>query len=179
MTKTDGVTAAVTGQTLAYTITVTNPLAFEALANVAVSDSLPAGVTFVSANGGGVNTAGTVSWTIPSIAAGGSAQVHVTVTVDDSALTSLTNTATASVSDPDSAATTMTATAADTDTVDRLSLTKTVSIASTGRPRPAISRHTPSSHRTPVVARSRASRSPIRSPGCRRSRTPGPEPREP
>src|SRR5690606_840084 len=50
--KSDGVSAVVVGQELDYTITVGNPLDFEALAGVTVTDTLPAGVEFVSASEG-------------------------------------------------------------------------------------------------------------------------------
>ena len=47
-----------------------------------ITDVVPAHTTFASATGGGVNTAGTVKWTIPSVAAGGSGSVQLVVTVD-------------------------------------------------------------------------------------------------
>jgi len=37
---------------------------------VVVTDTLPAGVSFVSATGGGVNTSGVVSWTLGTLASG-------------------------------------------------------------------------------------------------------------
>ncbi|MDP1825371.1 MAG: Ig-like domain-containing protein [Archangium sp.] len=46
-------------------------------------DVLPAGTTFVSATGGGVNAAGTVTWPLGTLAAGASGSVTVTVTAPE------------------------------------------------------------------------------------------------
>ena len=49
-----------------YAVTVTNAGPSPA-SDVMVSDTLPVGVSFVSASGGGSNNAGVVSWSIPSL----------------------------------------------------------------------------------------------------------------
>jgi uncharacterized repeat protein (TIGR01451 family) len=61
---------AVRGAPFDYTLSVWNngPLA---ATNVVVTDAVPAGATCVSASAGGVESGGVVSWTIPSIGAGG------------------------------------------------------------------------------------------------------------
>ena len=66
------------GQNLTYTITVTNA-GPDAAANVAVTDSLPSSVTFVSASPGFVNLGGSVAWAISSLSAGAISNIQVTV----------------------------------------------------------------------------------------------------
>jgi uncharacterized repeat protein (TIGR01451 family) len=80
---------------LVYTISVTN-FGPSSAGSVTVTDTLPLGVTFVSASGGGVNTSGVVSWSLGTLANGQVSNVTVTVTAPASG--SLTNTA--SVSSP-------------------------------------------------------------------------------
>jgi uncharacterized repeat protein (TIGR01451 family) len=80
---------------LVYTISVTN-FGPSSASSVTVTDTLPLGVTFVSATGGGVNTSGVVSWTLGTLASGQISNITVTVTAPASG--SLTNTA--SVSSP-------------------------------------------------------------------------------
>ena len=46
---------------------------------------MPAGTSFVSADGGGLEAAGTVTWNLGTLADGASATVHVTVHVDEAA----------------------------------------------------------------------------------------------
>ena len=96
----------VAGGAIAYTLTVANDGPSDA-ANLTVTDTLPAGVTFVSATGTGwaCGNAGNVSVTCtrPALAAGTTAPaVTVTVTAPAQA-TTLTNTATvaSTTSDPD------------------------------------------------------------------------------
>ncbi|QIZ99710.1 DUF5979 domain-containing protein [Leifsonia sp. PS1209] len=62
-----------------YTITVTNQGALDATA-FTVTDTLPKGSTFVSADHGGTEGNGVVSWAIPLLAKGASIDVHVTLT---------------------------------------------------------------------------------------------------
>ena len=59
------------GDTLTYTVTVKNVGIVDA-SNLAANDELPAGVTFVSATGGGVYSSGqsTVNWTVGSLPVG-------------------------------------------------------------------------------------------------------------
>ncbi|MGE3488948.1 MAG: MBG domain-containing protein [Vicinamibacterales bacterium] len=72
----------VPGATLTYTIGYENT--GNATANsVAITDLVPANTTFVSADNGGVNTAGTVTWSIASINAGATGSVTLVVTVNE------------------------------------------------------------------------------------------------
>jgi uncharacterized repeat protein (TIGR01451 family) len=75
-------TPAVTvGEMIEYVITVTNDGPDEA-ADVVVTDTLPAGVTFVSATNGGVIADGVVTWTKGSLASGAETVDTVVVTAD-------------------------------------------------------------------------------------------------
>ena len=58
-----------------------------------VTDDVPAGTSFVSADGGGLEAAGTVTWNLGTMADGASATVHVTVHVDEARTANLSNTA--------------------------------------------------------------------------------------
>ena len=80
---------------LVYTILVTN-FGPSSASSVVVTDSLPVGVSFVSATGGGVNNGGVVSWSLGTLANGQVSNVTVTVTAPASG--TLTNVA--SVSSP-------------------------------------------------------------------------------
>ncbi|MCX5852546.1 MAG: hypothetical protein NT072_10925 [Deltaproteobacteria bacterium] len=87
------------GQTLTYTIECTNS-GNVPLSNVTVRDSLPAGVTFVSADSGGTFSGGKVTWIVASIAVGGKKVLRLTVLVDStlSEGTEIENTAVATSS---------------------------------------------------------------------------------
>ena len=78
-----------------YTISVTN-FGPSSASSVVVTDALPAGVSFVSASGNGVNNFGVVSWNLGTLANGAVSNLTVTVTAPASG--SLTNIA--SVSSP-------------------------------------------------------------------------------
>jgi uncharacterized repeat protein (TIGR01451 family) len=78
---------------LVYTISVTN-FGPSSASSVVVTDTLPLGVTFVSASGGGANNSGVVSWTLGTLTSGQVSNVTVTVTAPASG--TLTNTASAS-----------------------------------------------------------------------------------
>ena len=78
---------------LVYTISVTN-FGPSSASGVVVTDALPAGVSFVSASGNGINSGGVVNWTLGTITSGQVSNVTVTVTAPASG--SLTNIATAS-----------------------------------------------------------------------------------
>lgn len=74
------------GQSLTYTITVTNNGPGDA-GNITVSDILPAGLLFISASPSqGSYTSNTGNWTVGSLTNGGSATLTVNVTVDCSAM---------------------------------------------------------------------------------------------
>ena len=59
----------------------------------------------MSADGGGVEAAGTVTWNLGSLADGGSVTLHVTVHVDGSRTADLSNTASVGSDTPDGDAT--------------------------------------------------------------------------
>ncbi len=83
---------------LTYSITVSNA-GPDAASSMVVTDSLPEGVTFVSATGGGVNNSGVVTWSLGTLASNATASVTVTVTAPVSG--SLTNTASVGSDAPD------------------------------------------------------------------------------
>ena len=92
ITKTDSADPVLAGQNLTYTLVVANAGPSGAT-NVAVTELVPAGTTFVSADGGGLEAGGIVTWNLGAIANGGSATVHVTVHVDEGRTADLSNTA--------------------------------------------------------------------------------------
>ena len=97
VTKTDGVTSASPGDTLIYTVTISNAGAQDA-SGVTVTDTLPANTTFVSASDGGIFSGGVVTWNVGGLAARTSVTRTVTVLVNSTVaagVTSLTNTASA------------------------------------------------------------------------------------
>ncbi len=73
-----------------YTISITN-LGPSSADGVVVTDAIPAGVTFVSASGGGVNNGGIVNWAVGTLNSGQVSNLTLTVTAPASG--SLTNTA--------------------------------------------------------------------------------------
>jgi uncharacterized repeat protein (TIGR01451 family) len=82
ITKDDGLTEVMPGDTVVYTLTITN-VGDQDATGVAVTDTLPAGVTFVDASDGGTESGGVVSWPTFDLGAGASVVRTVTVTVDD------------------------------------------------------------------------------------------------
>jgi uncharacterized repeat protein (TIGR01451 family)/LPXTG-motif cell wall-anchored protein len=101
-----GAASVVAGSNLPYSLTVTNNGPSDA-DNLSVTDTLPAGVTFVSAGGGGwaCSNAGNVSvtCTLATLAAGTSAPLISVVVVAPSSAASLTNIASvgSTTADPD------------------------------------------------------------------------------
>ncbi|MFB3044425.1 MAG: DUF11 domain-containing protein, partial [Acidimicrobiia bacterium] len=81
------------GNNLTYTVTVSNAGPSDAV-NVVVTDTLPAGVTFVSTTGCAEDPNGVPTCILGTIAAGASAMYTITVTVDSSTTGTLTNSAT-------------------------------------------------------------------------------------
>jgi uncharacterized repeat protein (TIGR01451 family) len=116
LAKSDGVPSARAGDQLTYVITVTNELLYEPLTDVDVVDNLPVELEFISATAGGTETAGVVSWLIPTIPSGGTASVEVTVRVSAAARGSFANPADARAADP-AFGVLMSASALDRDTV--------------------------------------------------------------
>lgn len=136
VTKADGVEAVLPGDESIYTITVRNPLAFETIDDVTVSDTLPAGTEFVSASDGGVFADGVVTWTLASVEAASAEEVTVTIRVTDAAANQITNTVTAAATDPAFPDEALEGSATDVDDVDRITLTKTAALDDASAPRP-------------------------------------------
>ncbi len=88
------------GSNLSYTLTVTNA-GPAAASSVVVTDSLPTGVTFVSAAGGGANNAGVINWSLGTLAANTTASVSVTVTAPNSGFLTNSASVTSGLPDPD------------------------------------------------------------------------------
>jgi uncharacterized repeat protein (TIGR01451 family) len=91
------------GQTLTYTILVSNSGPADALA-VTVADPLPTGTAFISctvSQGSCANASGTVTASLGTVPDGGSATVTIAVTVQVSS-GAIANTATVDTSTPDS-----------------------------------------------------------------------------
>jgi uncharacterized repeat protein (TIGR01451 family) len=102
ISKVDDVDPVVAGNNLVYTITVDNAGPGDAQ-NVVVTDTLPAGVTFVSSTGCTEDPTGVPSCSLGTIAAGANASYTVTVSVDANTTGTITNNAsvTSSATDPD------------------------------------------------------------------------------
>jgi uncharacterized repeat protein (TIGR01451 family) len=77
----NGHTTATAGDTLTYTISVQN-LGTAGVAHLHVTQSMPAGLKFKSADSAGKATAGSVSWTL-DLKTAGETKVHSTMTVLD------------------------------------------------------------------------------------------------
>jgi uncharacterized repeat protein (TIGR01451 family) len=101
--KSDAPDPVIVGETLTYTLTVANNGPDDAT-EVTVTDTLPAGVAFVSATAGCVNSAGTVTCTVGALTNGATATMTITVTAPTTPGT-ISNTAsvTGSPADPDGA----------------------------------------------------------------------------
>jgi len=91
-------TSVTLGGNVTYTLTVTNNGTAGAT-GVALTDTLPAGVSFISASGGVTPVSGVLTFSIGSLAAG--ASDSFTIVVTPTASGSLTNTAVASMSQTD------------------------------------------------------------------------------
>ena len=82
ISKTDGVTTVDPGQTVTYTLTVTN-LGTQDATGVVITDTLPLSTTFNAASGGESESGGMVTWGPVAIAVGKWVTQTVSVTVDD------------------------------------------------------------------------------------------------
>src|SRR6185436_11307566 len=71
--------------------------------SVQVSQTLPAGATFISASSGGTYNAGVVTWSLAGLASGVAANLTVTVTAPASGPLSSSVSSTALTSDPNAA----------------------------------------------------------------------------
>jgi uncharacterized repeat protein (TIGR01451 family) len=134
LTKTVSNAAPNVSESVTFTIVISNAGPFAAT-SVTVKDSLPAGLTYLSDDGGGSYANGTGIWSVGTVNSSASKTLHVIATVTSTAVSGVTNTAEVTASDqfdPDStpnnhnaseddqASATVTAQSAD------LSLTKTV-----------------------------------------------------
>ena len=99
ITKDDSIDPVTAGSSLTYTITVDN-LGISTATGVTVTDTIPAGTTFVSASAGCVEAAGVVTCGPTSIPPGGSVVYTITVTVDATTTGTIFNTATATSDAP-------------------------------------------------------------------------------
>ena len=118
--------AAEAGTQITYEITAKHVGGTSAATGVVVTDPLPAGVTFVSATGGGTASGGAVTWSVGVIPIGDSAKVTVTVAIGSGTSGLVTNTATvtATTSDPTPGDDTASASTTVTQVAD-LTITKT------------------------------------------------------
>src|SRR5262249_6737189 len=114
-----------TGQQFTYTLSAHNGGPSDAT-GVAVTDTLPTGVTFVSASTGCANASGTVTCTVGSLANGANATATIVVTAPSTTGT-ITNTATVAgqQTDPNTANNTASATTSVVAQSADLSITKT------------------------------------------------------
>jgi uncharacterized repeat protein (TIGR01451 family) len=92
-------TLALINQNLTYTVTVTNN-GPDAATDVTVTDTLPASITFVSADAGCAEVSGTVTCTVSSLADGASAAFDIVVTAPGSVMT-ISNTVTVAAASSD------------------------------------------------------------------------------
>ncbi|HYV20457.1 MAG TPA: fibronectin type III domain-containing protein [Verrucomicrobiae bacterium] len=80
LAQTDSPDPVAAGSTLTYTLSYGNSGNANAT-NVVLTDTIPASTTFVSATGGGTLSGSTVTWSLGTVAAGGSGSVQMTVRV--------------------------------------------------------------------------------------------------
>jgi len=101
ISKSDDVDPIVAGNPLTYTVTVNNA-GPQTAANVVVTDTLPAGVTFISTTGCNNDPNGVPTCNLGSIASGGSKQFTIHVDVDLVTSGTITNSAsvTSDIADP-------------------------------------------------------------------------------
>lgn len=93
------------GSTISYTLTVANSAVTNGTATgIAVGDTLPAGVSFVSATGTGTYNSGTGVWTVGTLGPGASASITITATVTavSGTITNVAQITASSLPDPDS-----------------------------------------------------------------------------
>ena len=101
ITKTGDPNPVTAGNQITYTLTITN-LGPSDASGVRITDTLPAGVSFVSGSAGCTETTpGTVTCDIGDLAAGDTATVEIIVTLDPEVAGTLTNTAEATANEPD------------------------------------------------------------------------------
>jgi uncharacterized repeat protein (TIGR01451 family) len=111
ITKTAGAAAVDVGSQVTYTLAVQH-VSGGAATNVVVTDTLPAGLTYVSNSCGATFAGGTLTWNVGGVAVAGSASCQLVATV--TAPGSISNTATVTATETDPDATNSTSTAAIT-----------------------------------------------------------------
>lgn len=90
------------GDNVTFTITVSNA-GPDAATNVALGDTLPAGLSYVSDNGQGAYNSGTGTWTVGTLPVGGSASLQITAQVTTGGVhTNIAQVTAADQYDPDS-----------------------------------------------------------------------------
>ncbi|MFT4260760.1 hypothetical protein [Microbacterium sp.] len=145
--KDDGRTAAMRGDEYTYTITLTNGLVGEPVADATLTDELPAGLVYVSSSDGGAYSGGVVTWTGIDLApagtasgdgdvatggAGSSVTRTVTVRVADDATGTIENVAKAEAPDPYDSFAVVTGEDSDTDDLLLYSIEKTANAPAEG-----------------------------------------------
>jgi len=88
------------GETLGYTLTLTNPAAAP-VTGYALTDILSAGLSYVNSSGGGVNSGQTITWTGLTIPANGTLQLTVTASVNSPISTASVSNLVKTTGDPD------------------------------------------------------------------------------
>lgn len=132
--KTDSREAMLPGQETTYTISVTNPLLYEPLIDVVITDTLPEGTELVSASADGIHGSGEVIWQLSEIAAGATVDVTVTVLVAEDAPNTITNTVDVIGVDPVDEDNIVAGTATDVNSVNRVTLEKTGTVDDSAAP---------------------------------------------
>ena len=126
------------GDTLTYTITLTN--SGNATGTVTVTDEIPAGTTLVeeSITNNGVESNGTITWTDVEVKAGDTVEVSFKVTINNDTKTSVRNTAVIDDNKPTEEVETKVANITGTKTVDKTeakvgdTLTYTIKLTNSG-----------------------------------------------
>lgn len=99
VTQTAAPAPAAVNQNLTYTLTISNPGPVGA-SNIAVTDSLPSSVTFVSASPGCINLGSAITCSIDSLAAGSTSNILLTVKPNLEGVLTNSVTVSSSTSDP-------------------------------------------------------------------------------
>ena len=89
LSMSDGLSTVLVGETVTYTLSVFNANNHEAM-GVALTDTLPANTTLVSADGGGTLSGGAVTWPPFTLAPGATATRSLTLQVSESTPTTVT-----------------------------------------------------------------------------------------
>lgn len=136
ISKSDSPDPVAAGQTLTYTLSAVNNGPSTAT-GLTVSDTLPAGLTFISASSGCSQAGGMVTCTVSSLASGGNAQYQVVVALPAGITGTLTNQAeiNAAETDPNPANNTAVVTTTVTPAAD-LSITKSANPGSVNAGQP-------------------------------------------